>query len=290
MKYTKYPDGATYFEATYFERDPSVISYIDSINGVDFKVNSYQDLWYLNQYTDANPGCKIVIPNLIDAQADRRFNSFESFGLKLVTDLLNRMPAKFTVFHPHNAAVLEALMPTIEIRSNKKFIQKVLEDYKEKTGKKPEESLILMSADAGGFKPLVELCTKIGWKGEIYSASKARDPVHGGLTQQVDREDFGDKDILIVDDLAVYGGTFKGLSTLLKNRNVGKIYLAVSHMTVQNLGEDPLFKYFDYVYTTNSKFDEYFAVYGVEELHHPPIQPPNLIVFKMFNPINKELE
>jgi ribose-phosphate pyrophosphokinase len=114
-----------------------------------------------------------------------------------------------------------------------------------------------MSSDAGGFKPLMRLCDQIYWEGETYSASKAR--TKNGMRQLVDRQDFGGKDILIVDDISVYGGTFKGLSKLLRERNCGKLYLAVSHMTVQDLGADPVTDYFDKVFTTNSKFDKYYA-------------------------------
>jgi ribose-phosphate pyrophosphokinase len=118
-----------------------------------------------------------------------------------------------------------------------------------------------MSSDAGGFKPLMKLCDKIKWKGEVYSASKSRlldDDNNPVLYQQVDRQDFGGKDILIVDDICVYGGTFKGLSKLLRQRNCGKLYLAVSHITVKNLGVDPVTEYFDMVFTTNSKYDQYW--------------------------------
>ena len=75
-------------------------------------------------------------------------------------------------------------------------------------------TVILMSSDAGGFKPLMKLCDNIGWEGKTFSASKYRSFVDGKtkLSQRVDREDFGGKDILIIDDICVYGGTFKGLS------------------------------------------------------------------------------
>jgi phosphoribosylpyrophosphate synthetase len=130
--------------------------------------------------------------------------------------------------------------------------------------KKPEfiNNLILMSSDAGGYKPLMNLCNKIGWEGSTYSASKARVPCGEDgmkILQFVERKDFKGKDILIVDDICVYGGTFKGLSQILRESNCGKLYLAVSHMTVQNLGEDPVIGYFDKVFTTNSKYDKYFG-------------------------------
>ena len=135
-----------------------------------------------------------------------------------------------------------------------------------------------MSADAGGFKPLMKLCRELNWKGETYSASKARDTLTGSLNQFIGRDDFEGKDILIVDDISVYGGTFKGLAKLLRERNCGKLYLAVSHMTVQDLGSDPITRYFDKVFTTNSKFDSYASIADGNVRG----QPENLEIIKLF--------
>jgi ribose-phosphate pyrophosphokinase len=241
----KYPDGSSYAK-------------VAPLYEFTFRINSYEDLWHLNQVIDAqnNLGVKPIvhIPNLIDAQADKRFNKGESSGLKLVCDFLKNMDAHFKIFHPHNPEVVEALLDNVEIIDNSIFIKGVLLNME-------QENLILMSSDAGGFKPLIKLCDKIKWNGETSSASKSRsyDNDKSSLLQRVDREDFQGKDILIIDDICVYGGTFKGLAKILKERNCGKLYLAVSHMTVQELGQDPITYYFDKVFTTNSKFDDYYG-------------------------------
>ena len=66
----------------------------------------------------------------------------------------------------------------------------------------------------------MKLCDKIGWKGQTASASKSRlwDGKESRLVQQIQCTDFEGKDVLIIDDICVYGGTFKGLSKLLKER------------------------------------------------------------------------
>jgi len=258
MEIIKYPDNTSYVKVKEFLPETT------------FRLNSYEDLWHLNQYVDAsynfcNTKSTIIIPNLIDAQSDRRFGIGESSGLKLVCDFLNQMNANFKIFHPHNQEVVEALINNLEIIDNEKFIREVFSELLEDKrydfdSEELENQLILMSSDAGGFKPLSKLCDKLSWEGEMYSASKARswDEKNGTkFIQQIDRTDFKGKDILIIDDICVYGGTFKGLSKLLKERNCGKLYLAVSHMTVQNLGEDSVTNYFDRVFTTNSKYDFY---------------------------------
>lgn len=240
-----YPDGSSYAK-------------VNRLYEFTFRINSYEDLWHLNQVVDAQNSLGIKptvhIPNLIDAQADKRFNKGESSGLKLVCKFLNSMDAHFKVFHPHNPEIVEALLNSVEIVDNSRFIRGVLQNI-------DQENLILMASDAGGFKPLIKLCDKIEWKGKTSSASKSRSYVDNksNLLQRVDRDDFQGKDILIVDDICVYGGTFKGLSKMLKERNCGKLFLAVSHMTVQELGQDPVTDYFDKVFTTNSKFDNYYG-------------------------------
>lgn len=280
MKINKYPDGTSYISKTSIE--PFIA----------FKINSYEDLWHLNQYVDAYNSdhsreirLTVTIPNLLDAQADRRFNLGESSGLKLVCKFLNGIDADFKIFHPHNPEVVEAMMDNVEIMDNHEFIGTVLNDYFHMDANPhPKDhpnnvwdDFILMSSDAGGFKPLMKLCDKLDWKGETYSASKAR--TESGMKQLIDRDDFRGKDIVIIDDICVYGGTFKGLARLLRERNCGKLYLAVSHMTVQNLGNDPVTNYFDEVFTTNSKFDEYYI-----PTKNFPGQgiPKNLEIIKLF--------
>lgn len=272
MKYTinKYPDGTSYVDITDI-KDPKIL----------FKVNSYEDLWHLNQLVNAanNLGVEplVKIPCLIDAQADRRFSMAQSAGLRLVCEFLKTMKATFSFFHPHNPEVVEAILSTqCTIVDNANYVDKIVANLYG-TVTKAEKKLILMSSDAGGFKPLIKLCSAMGWAGETYSASKARNYIDGRsiLTQVVDRMNFDDKDILIVDDICVYGGTFIGLSNILRSRNIGKLYLAVSHMTIQNHKNSDLFDAFDHVFTTNSKYDEYFIPQG-----DGGVQPDNLTIVK----------
>jgi ribose-phosphate pyrophosphokinase len=272
MEIKKYPDNSGYVIENDFNRE------------VVFRLNNYEDLWYLNQYVDV---CNhngytptVVIPNLIDAQADRRFNKNESSGLKLVCEFLNKMKANFKIFHPHNPEVVEALMNNVEILDNFFFIKSVLAQIENK------DNLILMSSDAGGFKPLMKLCDKINWQGDTLSAVKHRYWNHitqkSELTQLLTVKDLEGKDVLIIDDICVYGGTFKGLSKLLKSRNCGKLYLAVSHMTVQELGVDPVTNYFDKVFVTNSKYDAYHVYDDVENPITGSHIPKNLEIIKIF--------
>lgn len=253
MKVITYPDGGKYIV-----NDKNETSLV-------YRINSYEDLFLLKSIKDANPALEeITIPCMFQQQHDRRFEKNQSFELKLVCDFINSCGfKKVNVFHPHSD-VLPALLNNCEVIDNEKFIRQVLEvlieihhnpNFSKKEANEPVlKNLILMSSDAGGFKPLMKLCDKIGWQGETESASKARDKEK--LTQVVGRQDFGGKDILIVDDIIVGGNTFIGLAKILRERNVGKLYLACSHFTVEKPNPD-LFTLYDRVFTTNSKGLDY---------------------------------
>lgn len=283
---TTYPDGSSY------------VTIKDFVDSFTYRINSYEDLWTLQQISDVykhnNCNAHIMIPNLFEAQADRRFDVNQSSGLKLVCDFINKMKWKsVSVFHPHNSEVVEVLIDNVKIIDNTYFIKEVLSEiyciqnnverdlgifYHQR--QELYDNLILMSTDAGGFKPLMKLTDKLQWKGETFSASKSRKYEDGKskLVQQIDRDDFQGKDILIIDDMSLYGGTFKGLSKMLKEKNCGKLYLAVSHITIQDLGIDPVTDYFDKVFTTNSKFDEYGWGVAVGNGN-----PSNLVILKQFD-------
>lgn len=258
MEIKKYPDDTSYA----IERNPTGYT--------TFKINTYEDLWHLNQYIDAyndfNKGGMIptiTIPNLIDAQADRRFNIGESSGLKLVLKFLNGMKANFKIFHPHNAEVVEALMDNVEIIDNSEFIELVFNKLVENhgyDGRSLDICTTVLLPDGGAYKWGAKLMDKLDFRGDVIAAAKNRKFVDGKsiLTQQLPDYDFEGKDILLLDDILIYGGTFKGLATMLKERNCGKLYLAVSHITVQNHEKDNVFSYFDKVFTTNSKYDVYY--------------------------------
>lgn len=234
-----YPDGTTYVEVQEF------------VPHITWRIENYADLWVLAQIKDVydyhNKELSVTIPWLLEGQADRRFSKDQSSGLKIVLNFIKGLNfKKVTIFHPHNAEVVEAYLPNVSILTNEIFIDKVLRYL-------DNEDLILMSTDAGGFKPLMKLVDTIGWRGETFSASKSRKYENGQsiLTQQVDRKDFKGKDILLIDDICVKGGTFIGLADMLRERNVGNIFLAVSHLTTLDFSPD-LVPSFDEIFITDS--------------------------------------
>jgi ribose-phosphate pyrophosphokinase len=263
MKYTrnKYPDKGIYAEIEDFS-NPIIVE----------RINNYEDLFFiksLKEVCDFNDiqNVELFIPCLFQQQHDRRFKNNQSFEGRIVAEFINSCNfSKVTVFHPHSDVIVGQINKC-HIKDNSEFIEWVLRQISPLHGvfgdHNAANNLIMMSSDAGGFKPLVKLAEIIEWRGDTYSASKSRDPKSHKLTQLVDRQDFGGKDILIIDDLCVGGGTFIGLAKMLKERNCGKLFLAISHITVPEINPSLMLE-FDMVFTTNSKYNGYGYKYGVD--------------------------
>jgi len=244
MIYTreKYPDGGIYAKVTDFS-NPLIIE----------RINTYEDLFFIKSlkeccdYNDIED-VKLFIPCMFQQQHDRRFSENESFELKIVGDFINSCNfKKVYVFHPHSTDT-SSILNKSKVIDNSEYINEVLD----RLDKKP----VLLSTDGGSYKWINKLADVLEYDGEVYGASKSRDKVTHKLTQLIDRQDFNGEDVLVLDDLCVYGGTFLGLAKLLRERNVGKLYLAVSHITVQNPNK-ALEQAYDRIFCTDSKYDTY---------------------------------
>lgn len=270
---SKYPDGASTVKV------PSTLPRTSQ-----FRIRSYEDLWHLTQYVDVENNHhgrrpEILIPNLFGSQADDRFAPYESFDLKLILKHLNNLNADFLIFHPHNPTAIRFGADNCKVLPNNRLVSMVLERLR--LNGTTQDDLVMMSTDSGGFKPMMKLVDDIKFRGEVFNASKSRkwniDTERSELTQAVDRRDFGGKDILLVDDLCIRGGTFIGLAKILKDRNVGKLFICVSHMTLPQQHEE-LYEVYDEVFTSNSVYDSYFPIRGKFGFD----QAKNLTVFEIF--------
>src|ERR1044072_405913 len=243
----KYPDGGIYAEVSDFS-NPVIVE----------KINNYEDLFFLmslKSVCDHNDieNVELVIPCMFQQQHDRRFQENQSSELKLMGNFINNLNfKKVSVFHPHSD-VTEGVLNNCRVIDNSRFITKVLADIN-------SPHLILLSTDGGSYKWINKLANTIKFQGEVYGASKARQfsaaKNEHSMVQLIEKMDFGGKDVLVIDDLSVYGSTFLGLADMLVERNVGNIYLAVSHITVPNPNKGLENKY-RRIYCTNSKYDSY---------------------------------
>jgi ribose-phosphate pyrophosphokinase len=113
----------------------------------------------------------------------------------------------------------------------------------------------LISPDAGSNKKIYDLAKSIGYTNEIIRCDKLRDIPTGQIIETiVYKDDLDGKDAIIVDDICDGGKTFIELAKVLKQKNVGKIYLVVTHGIFSN-GFEGLAEYISGIYTTNSVKD-----------------------------------
>lgn len=247
----KFPGGEVHFKMDF----PTETKF-----HIKTRLNSSDDIMLLCEFVEAlkDKGAEYIevfLPYMPYQQADRDFTEegkrLEPFALRTVTNILNALPVdKYIVFDAHSD-VTAAMLKRAKVVDNSDFIRNTIDELE----LKGTNNLTLLSPDAGAYKKIGKLASKIEFKGEVAAANKYRSLSTGNIESlELSKQDFEGADILIVDDICMGGRTFIGLAEKLKEKNAGKIYLAVSH-GVFNYGLKELNQYFDGIYTTNSRMN-----------------------------------
>jgi ribose-phosphate pyrophosphokinase len=214
---------------------------------ITHRLNSFNDLGLLCVTVDALRRMEVKIINLFipyfpAARQDRVMIPGEPLSVKVYADILNAMQLnKVTVFDAHSE-VTPALVNNCVVIPNHQFIAAVLKTI--------GNNVKLISPDGGALKKIYKVSEFLGGV-VVVECSKSRDVKTGKLSGfKVYSDDLQGADCLIVDDICDGGGTFIGLAEALKNKNAGKLFLAVSH-GIFNKGFADL-KCFDGIFTTDS--------------------------------------
>lgn len=228
------------------------------------RLNSFNDLGLLCIAVDALrrmdvKNMELFIPYFPAARQDRVMIKGEPLSVKVYADIINGMQFdKVFVFDAHSE-VTPALVNNCEVIPNHTFIETVV--------KAIGNEVKLISPDGGALKKIYKVSEFLGGV-EVVECSKSRDVKTGRLSGfKVYNDDLQGMDCLIADDICDGGGTFVGLAKELKNKNAGKLYLAVSH-GIFNKGFAVL-DCFEKIFTTNSFKDfkgERVEVIGLNQL------------------------
>lgn len=239
----------------------SDLSQIASVT-VTHRIQSFNDIGLLLLAVDAlkRSGIRkidLLMPYFPAARQDRVMVAGESLSVKVYADIINSMNLNtVTIFDAHSEVAI-ALLNNCRAISNHRFIEQVLQQ----TG-----DLVLLSPDGGALKKIYKLSAYLGGV-EVIECSKSRDVKTGKLSGfKVYADDLKGRDCIIVDDICDGGGTFMGLATALKQKNVGKLYLAVSH-GIFSKGFDSLGQYFDKIFTT----DAFRSIQGEDSVVQIPL-------------------
>lgn len=220
---------------------------------ITHRINSFNDFGLLLLAIDALKRMEVklinvFIPYFPGARQDRVMIAGEPLSVKVYADVLNSLKLnRITVFDAHSE-VTPALLDNCEVISNHAFIAEVL--------KKIGNEVKLISPDGGALKKIYKVSEHLGGI-DVVECSKSRDVKTGKLSGfKVYDDNLQGMDCLIVDDICDGGGTFIGLAEELKNKNAGKLYLAVSH-GIFNKGFEAM-KAFEKIFTTDSfrEFEE----------------------------------
>lgn len=189
---------------------------------------------------------ELYITYMMYQQDDRLFKDVESFGLKVISGIINNMKwGRISIFHPHSDKV--EFIDNVNIISNSTFVRQALDSIKVR-GEDPEPYWII--PDAGAFKTQFKQINGSGHKNFI-TCLKSRDHSTGEIETIVPVEDLQGKPCFIVDDICLGGRTFTNIANELRKKNAGKLYLVVSHGVFNN-GIGHLMQQFETIYTTNS--------------------------------------
>jgi len=229
------------------------------------RLNSFHDVGLLCLAADALKRMGAVIENIVipyfpAARQDRVMVKGEPLSVKVYADIVNSLGAKhITVLDPHSE-VTPALLNNCVTVPNYNFMKRVVEQI--------GNDVILISPDGGALKNIYKVSEYLGGM-EVVECSKSRNVKTGELTGfKVFADDLHGKDCVIADDICDGGGTFNGLAKVLKDKNAGKLYLAVTHGIFSN-GLSKLKENFTHIFSTNSikdSEDESVTIINVKEI------------------------
>jgi ribose-phosphate pyrophosphokinase len=181
------------------------------------------------------------------ARQDRACNPGEALSIKVFCDMINAMEFdSVCILDPHSD-VTPALLDRCFIIEPTMAIEKCMKlSIMLRNG-----DMTLVAPDAGATKKVDKVAMHFGGL-EVIQGMKKRDLKTGALSGFDFMGDVVGKNLLIVDDICDGGGTFLGLTNVLKERGAESVSLYVSH-GIFSKGIEMLFDNdIDFVYTTDS--------------------------------------
>ena len=162
----------------------------------------------------------LELPYIPNARQDRVKNEEDVFTLKYFAGILNGLAFEQVKVLDAHSNVSLALIDRVKPETPEPYIRKVLE--------KLDDEILLFYPDEGAKKRYHDMIKK-----PCYFGIKTRDWKTGQIQEL---EVFGDtgelagRDVLIVDDICSYGGTFLHSAKKLKELGAADIYLFVTHL------------------------------------------------------------
>lgn len=189
---------------------------------------------------------KLYLPYVPNSRMDRIKNPQEVFTLKYFCEFINSLKFNTVIVRDVHSNVALALLNNIIIDNVKYRIDKLLNNLSDVD--------IVFYPDEGASKRYSELINHpyaFGIKNREWSTGKILGlDVHGDIPHKL-------FNVLIIDDICSYGGTFYHSAKKLKEMGANRIYLYVTHCENSVLKGDLINSgLIDRIYTTESIFTE----------------------------------
>ena len=163
------------------------------------------------------------MPYIPNARQDRVKNPEDVFTLKYFAELINSLHfTEVRVLDAHSNVSL-ALIDRVRQDTPQKYIGKVIDEIERNAGKKP----LMFYPDEGAgkrYSDMISLPYCFGIKKRDWSTGEIKGLSVAGETDQI-----AGNDVLIVDDICSYGGTFIHSAEALAALGAADIYLFMSH-------------------------------------------------------------
>ena len=220
---------------------------------------------------DPDMDIHLDIPYLLGARSDRKFQEGGTWYLKdVLTPIINSLNFKSVELYDPHSTVSTNLIKRVRVTPNYSIVQHAIDMFychsksyvsNTRTGKNvcdreelTDPDFIVISPDAGALHKIYKSNEAIKFKGETVTCMKERDKDGKISNVVVPKQDFGGKDVFIIDDICDGGRTFIEIAEAIKKRNTGKVNLVVSH-GIFSKGFEVLSQCFDNIYVTNSVSD-----------------------------------
>lgn len=202
------------------EDESDIVPYMAAITA---NINSSGMLMAVLLTTDAirrrygNIKIKLICPYLPYARQDRVCYPGEALSIRVLTDLINSQNYDSVEIWDVHSDVSLALLDRYEHVPASAFMHAI-----------DTSNVVMVAPDHGAIKRAT-LCAKAA-NVPLVLADKVRDPNDGKITgTTVASEHIGDKDFLMIDDIADGGRTFIELAKVLRPLTNGKVMLYVTH-------------------------------------------------------------
>lgn len=189
------------------------------------------------------------MPYIPNARQDRVKNFEDVFTLKYFAEMINSLHYKEVRVMDAHSNVSLALLDRVKQTTPQRYIEKLILQIEQETGKKP----LMFYPDEGASKrysDMVNLPYCFGIKNRNWNTGDIT-----GLSVSGETSLIQDSDILIVDDICSFGGTFFYAAKELVKYGAKDIYLFVSHCE-QSVLKGKLYtcEHVKQIFTTDSIF------------------------------------